>query len=48
MRVVVISLGASGTVGQHLQQSQTNSERCLGSEGYSFEILQGVSEILWR
>jgi hypothetical protein len=43
---VVISLGAPGTVAQPMQESQTNSERCLGPYGYSLEGLQVVSENL--
>ena len=46
MGVVVISLGAPETVAQPMRESQTNSERCLGSYGYSFERLQALSEIL--
>jgi len=42
----VKSLEAPGTVAQPMQESQTNSERCLGSYGYSFEGLQALSEIL--
>jgi len=42
----VISLGAPGTVAQSMRESQTNSERCLGSYGYSFEALQALSEML--
>ena len=45
MGVVVISLGAPVTVAQPMQESQTNSERCLGLYGYSFEELQAVFEI---
>ena len=47
MGVVVISLGAPGTDTQPVRESQTNTDRCLGSEGYPFEGLQAVSEILW-
>jgi len=39
MGAVVISLGAPGTVAQPMQESHNNSERCLGSYGYSFEAL---------
>jgi hypothetical protein len=46
MGVVLISLGAPGTVAQPMRESQTNSERCLGPDGYSLEGLQVVSEIL--
>jgi len=46
MGVVVKSLGAPGTVAQPMWESRTNSERCLGSYGYSFEGLQVLSEIL--
>ena len=42
----MISLGAPGTVAQTIWESQTNSERCLGSYGYSVEGLQALSEIL--
>ena len=44
--MVVISLGAPGPVAQPMRESQTNSARCLGSDGYSFEGLRVVSEIL--
>jgi len=40
MEAVVISLGAPETVAEPMQEAQTNSERCLGSDGYSFEGLQ--------
>jgi len=43
----VISLGSPGTVAQPMRESQTNSERCLGTHGYSLEGLQALSEILW-
>jgi len=46
MVAVVISLGAPGSVAQPMWESQTNSERCLGSYGYLFGGLQIVSEIL--
>ena len=46
MRAVVISLGAPGTDAQPMRETQTNSERCLGSYGYSFEGLQAISGIL--
>jgi len=46
MGAVVISLGAPGTVAQPMQESQTNAERCLGSDGYSLEGLHALSEIL--
>jgi hypothetical protein len=46
MGTVVISLGASGTLAQPMWESQTNSERCLGSYGYSLEGLQALSKIL--
>ena len=42
----LISLGAPETVAQPMWESQTNSERCLGSYGYSFKGLQVLSEIL--
>jgi len=42
----VKSLGAPGTVAQPMRESHTNSERCLGSYGYSFGGLQVLSEIL--
>ena len=40
------SLGAPGTVAQPMRESRTNSERCLGPDGYSLEGLQSVSEII--
>jgi len=43
----VISLGARGTIVQPIRESQTNSERWLGSYGYLFKGLQGVSDDLW-
>jgi len=46
MGAVVKSLGAPGTVAQPMRESHTNSERCLGSYGYSFGGLQVLSEIL--
>jgi len=46
MGAVVIRLGAPGTVAQPMPESQTKPERGLGSYGYSFEELQGLSEIL--
>ena len=46
MDAVVISLGAPETVAQPMRESHSNSERCLGWYGYSFEGLQALSEIL--
>jgi len=46
MGAVLISLGAAGTVAQPMRESQTDSERCLGSYGYWFEGLQALSENL--
>jgi len=45
MGVAVINLGAPAIVAQTMRESQTISERCLGSYGYSFGGLQGLSDI---
>jgi len=45
IRAVVISWGAPGTVAQPIWKSQTNSERCQHSYGYSFRGVQALSEI---
>jgi len=40
------TLGAPGSVAEPTRESQTNSERCLGSYRYSLGGLQHVSENL--
>ena len=40
------ALGAPGSITEPTRKSQTNSESCLGSYGYSFRGLQAVSETL--
>jgi hypothetical protein len=44
--VVVKRLGATSTVAQPMRESQTISERCLGSDGYLLEGLQALFENL--
>jgi len=39
-------VGAPRSVAEPTRESQTNSERCLGSYGYSFGGLQKLSETL--
>jgi hypothetical protein len=46
MSAVGITLGAPGTIAQPMRESQTNYERCMGPYRYSFQGLQGLSEIL--
>jgi hypothetical protein len=45
MGVVVKCLEGPGTVSQSMGKSHTNTERCLGSWGYSFKELQALSDI---
>jgi len=46
MGAIVKSLRAPGTVAQQMREFESNTERCLGSYGYSLEGLQALSEIL--
>jgi len=41
------TLGAPRSVAEPTRESQKNSERCLGSYGYSFRGLQKSSETRW-